>query len=176
MLLHSLTYLASQLTSQIDSGKYKDISIDDIKEHIDTGDLLSYLKEKLGSDIDLSMIAPNYDYGVPGEYVNGDKELNKYWIENQVKSTKYNEKACAELIDALQRRLHADGREGSWTEIVNNGLCYLLASIIGLINTGEWKDKRVKIVESYFDLTKLVDAWPELPESTRQVIMQEISE
>jgi len=178
MRLSSLTLLAFQLITYIDNGKYQDISIDDIKTHIDAGDLLSYLNEKIGDDIDLSLFIPNYDYSVPEEFAN-NKGSSKDWIRSQVISAKYNEEAGAELIDALQRRLNAVGGEGIGSKIVNSGLCYLLSSTIGLIADREWQDirserqdKRAKIVESYFEIAKLVDAWPDIPEGTRKEIMK----
>lgn len=50
-----LTLLILQVNSLIDSGKYSDISIEDIHEAIEEKRVLRFLKERVGKDIDLSL-------------------------------------------------------------------------------------------------------------------------
>ncbi|HEI7977782.1 hypothetical protein [Morganella morganii] len=50
-----LTLLVLQINSLIDSGKYNDITIDDIYSAIENKSLLRFIKEKCLHDIDLSL-------------------------------------------------------------------------------------------------------------------------
>ena len=54
-LLTFLTLLILQLNSMIDTGKYDDITIEEIHHHIDHGTILKFLKERGQKDIDLSV-------------------------------------------------------------------------------------------------------------------------
>lgn len=51
----ALTLLILQVNSLIDSGKYNDISIDDVEKAIETKSLLRMLQQRVGADIDLSL-------------------------------------------------------------------------------------------------------------------------
>ena len=51
----ALTLLILQLNSLIDGGKYDDITIDEVHQHIDKGTILRFLRERAGDDIDLSI-------------------------------------------------------------------------------------------------------------------------
>lgn len=55
MKLSALTVLILNINSLIDSGKYDDITIEDIRRRIDDGTILRYLKQRAGNDIDLTL-------------------------------------------------------------------------------------------------------------------------
>lgn len=54
--LTRLTYLLTEVNSALDTGKYNDISIEEIKNQADQNKLVEYLKHKLGKDVDLSLL------------------------------------------------------------------------------------------------------------------------
>ena len=43
-----LTFLMMIINTAIDTGKYQDISIEEVWEHIEKGDLIPHLKDKIG--------------------------------------------------------------------------------------------------------------------------------
>ena len=163
--------LATQLCSLIDSGKYQDISVDEIKDHIDIGDLLPYLENRFGRDIDLSLLIPVTDLGAP-EDEDMDAKAAKQCIQFQVQGSNRSSKAARELIDALQRRRNVVADEGTGIRIERTGLCFLLASVIGLVGSGECDDPTSHILSSYSELRRVVDAWPGLPRETRDAIVE----
>lgn len=52
-----------QVNSLIDSGKYSDITIEDIHNAIERKRVLRFLKERAGSDVDLSIYLDSKAYG-----------------------------------------------------------------------------------------------------------------
>lgn len=54
MKISALTLLILHLNKLVDSGKYNDVSIDEIHTAIEHRRVLQFLKEKAGNDIDLS--------------------------------------------------------------------------------------------------------------------------
>ena len=65
MKVSALTYIILSVNSLIDSGKYSDISIDDVHKAIEKKELLKFLKKRAGSDIDLSI----HEAGTYGDFV-----------------------------------------------------------------------------------------------------------
>ena len=63
MKVTALTRLILQLNSVIDSGKYNDITIDEVHEAIESQGLLRFIKSRCGSDIDLSIHLDSNAYG-----------------------------------------------------------------------------------------------------------------
>ena len=57
MRLEQLTFIGFYLNSSLDTGNYGDISIGEVKDHIDAGDIFDFLKERLGRDIDLGILS-----------------------------------------------------------------------------------------------------------------------
>ncbi|EFE09362.1 hypothetical protein [Citrobacter youngae] len=55
MKLTFLTLLILHINSLVDSGKYNDITIDDIHDAIEKKSLLQFIKKRCGKDIDLSL-------------------------------------------------------------------------------------------------------------------------
>jgi hypothetical protein len=52
-----LTFLGFYLNGALGFGKYDDISIRDVKEKIHDYTIFDYLKTRLGSDVDLSILS-----------------------------------------------------------------------------------------------------------------------
>lgn len=59
----ALTLLILHLNSLLDSGKYDNITVDEVKRHIDDGSILRFLRQRAGSDIDLSIHLDTATYG-----------------------------------------------------------------------------------------------------------------
>jgi hypothetical protein len=56
--LTRMTYLLLEINSALDTGKYNDISIENIRNQAEQKKLVEYLKNKLGEDVDLSLLEP----------------------------------------------------------------------------------------------------------------------
>ena len=92
MKLNRLTLLILELNALLDSGKYAQISIDDVRAHISPGTVLQFLKSAAGSDIDLSLHMGEHDnIGFEQEYSRqlksicesyGGNEMRKWGVEN----------------------------------------------------------------------------------------------
>jgi len=108
--LTALTFLILNTNSLIDTGKYQDISLEEIKKEIEKGTILEFLKSRVGKDIDLSM------YLHTDTAYSGFKEF---------------------YIDELQKLLGGyGGRERRKWGIENSGLCLLLAWTNEIIQQG----------------------------------------
>lgn len=55
MRITSLTFLAFYLNSALDTGKYSDVSFDEVAKHIEEGTIFEFLAARLSGDIDLSI-------------------------------------------------------------------------------------------------------------------------
>jgi hypothetical protein len=130
MKLIYLTHFILNLNAAIDTGKYQDISLAKVGEHIEKGDLLRWLKKRLGNDIDLSLLMPEEDLGAPN-----DIEDKTQWIKNQVDHSKRAEIIEDELIEGLQSIYNVYGADGKrkWG-VKNSGLCLLIAWATTLID------------------------------------------
>lgn len=58
MRISKLTFLAFHLNGAVGSGKYDDISIEQIQNVIEDGTVFEFLKERLGQNVDLSLLEP----------------------------------------------------------------------------------------------------------------------
>lgn len=105
MRVTQLTFLGFYLNGALGSGKYDDISIREVKEKIRAHTIFDYLKNKLGSDIDLSALSPE------------DRlELNREW-EDLAGTVDESRKLCvarnglcllvAYILEGIQRRYKA---------------------------------------------------------------------
>lgn len=70
MEISKLTFVGFDLNGALGSGKYNDITIEDMKEKIRKRTVFSYLQQKLRDDIDLSILTDE-----------DKKELNDEWID-----------------------------------------------------------------------------------------------
>ncbi|HDT6555831.1 TPA: hypothetical protein QFU93_003043 [Raoultella ornithinolytica] len=66
MKLTYLTVLILHINSLLDSGKYNDITIDEVHDAIENKQLLRFLKKRCGKDIDLSL---HLDEGMKFEHI-----------------------------------------------------------------------------------------------------------
>jgi hypothetical protein len=53
-----LTFVAFYLNGAMDSGRYDDLGIDEVKREIEAGTIFPFLRARLGNDIDLSILQP----------------------------------------------------------------------------------------------------------------------
>ena len=58
MQLSLLTHLAFQLNAAIDDGAYDHLSVAEVKDEIEAGRIFEFLQERLGGDLDLSLLDP----------------------------------------------------------------------------------------------------------------------
>lgn len=137
MKLDDLLHFVLCINAAVDTGKYQNISVEDVEGHIEKGDLLSYLKNQLGDNARLDLFVPIQDLGVPEDI--DEKGEMKNWIKTQIALSKLNEKAGAELIEGLQNTLdcYGGGERRKWG-VQNSGLCLLVAWTTGLIFLKEW--------------------------------------
>jgi hypothetical protein len=128
MKLSALTGFVFCLNAAIDTGKYQDISIEEVEKHITKGDLLRYLTTTLKDNIDLSLITPVENYNLE------DAEIGM-----QVAQSKLGAKVEAEIIKGLQNILQSyGGDERRKWGIENSGLCLIVAWVTELIQMEEW--------------------------------------
>lgn len=110
MKVSALTLLVLHVNSLIDSGKYSDITIEEIHDAIERKRVLRFLKERAGSDIDLSI---HLDSNVYGDF----ESYYEFQLENI-----YGGYA---------------GQERRKWGITNTGLCLVLAWTNEIIQQGE---------------------------------------
>ncbi len=63
MTLTNLTYIVLELNAALDTGKYDDIPMTQASQHIEAGDLVQWLRDRV-EDADLSLLSQD----VAGEY------------------------------------------------------------------------------------------------------------
>ena len=103
----ALTQLILQLNRLLDTGKYDDITIEEVHKHIENGSILQFLQERAGDDIDLLIhMDPKVSAGFQDFYV-------KY----------------------LQNFYHTFGGGEDWF-VKNKGLCLLIAWTNEIIQRG----------------------------------------
>lgn len=108
--LNHLTLLILEYNSIIDSGKYGDITISDIHEHIKSGTVLRFIEERAGGDVDLSLqLAASV----------GDQSFEDYY---------------AGYLRAIYHGSAGDERR-KWG-VKNHGLCLLVAWTNEIIQQG----------------------------------------
>jgi hypothetical protein len=105
MRISQLTFLGFYLNGALGSGKYDAISINEVKKRIRAHTIFDYLKDKLGSDIDLSALSPK-----------DRQELNKEW-EDLADAVDESRKMCVDrnglcllvayILEGIQRRQKA---------------------------------------------------------------------
>lgn len=107
--LFILTMIVSELSHLIDTGKYNDITVMEIHEHIEQKDVITFLKSKAGDDVDFSILLSGDHYRV--------------YLEN------YNDK----MLDLF---LAYGGDERRRWGVENSGLCLLVSWTNELIKQG----------------------------------------
>ena len=59
MKISTYTFIAFQLNGALGSGRYNDITIEQIKNELGSGHIFKYLEARLGDDLDLSLLNSN---------------------------------------------------------------------------------------------------------------------
>lgn len=103
MRVSKLTALGFYLNGALGSGKFDDISVNEVKERIRDHTIFDYLKTKLGSDIDITVLRPE-----------DRQELNDEW-EDMSYSLDEARKLCVDrhglcllvayILEGVQRRI-----------------------------------------------------------------------
>lgn len=109
MKVSALTLLVLHVNSLIDSGKYNNISIEDVHEAIKGKRVLRFLQKRCGSDIDLSVHLDSNTYGNFEEFY---------------------ERRIGEIYGGYA------GQEGRKWGVENLGLCLILAWTNEIIQRG----------------------------------------
>ena len=58
MRITKLTHIGFYLNGALGSGKYDDISIEEVKQHLHAGTVFEYLVRRLGDDFDVTILTP----------------------------------------------------------------------------------------------------------------------
>lgn len=103
MKIVKLTFLAFYLNSAMDSGRYDDLSLDEMNQHIEAKNVFEFLAERLKGDIDLSLYsADEID------------ELSEEWLDMMIALDERRKMGIgnrgltlliAYLLEGVQRRL-----------------------------------------------------------------------
>jgi hypothetical protein len=113
MKLSALTLLILNLNLLLDTGKYDNISIDEVLIEIDKGTILKYLQDRTQRDIDLSIHMKSDTYG----------DFESFYVKH-----------LQSLYDAYA------GNENRKWGVKNKGLCLLIAWTNEVIQQGSgWK-------------------------------------
>jgi len=97
-----LTFLGFYINSAIDTGKYDDISVSSVQNEIDAGTIFPFLRERLGTNIDLSIFDASKEQELLSEWqdmVGAINERRKMGIENKGLTL-----LIAYLLEGIQRR------------------------------------------------------------------------
>lgn len=103
MQISKLTSLGFYLNGALGSGKYDDISIDEVKERIRDHTIFDYLKTKLGSDIDITVLRPE-----DRQALNAEWEDMSYALGEGRKLCVDRHGLCllmAYILEGIQRRI-----------------------------------------------------------------------
>jgi hypothetical protein len=87
MKLHTLTYIILEVNAALDTGKYDDLPMQEVSDHIEAGDVIAWLRRRV-PEADLSLLteqdAQEYRAGladIQGGY--GGSERRKWGVENR---------------------------------------------------------------------------------------------
>jgi len=102
MPLTMLTFIAFYLNSAIDSGRYDDLGIDEVKTEIEAGTIFAFLRARLGADLDLSILNERDEAELLAEWQDllaAVNERRKMGIERRGLTL-----LVAYLLEGIQRR------------------------------------------------------------------------
>jgi len=103
MRITALTFIAFYLNGAMDSGRYDDLSISEVKSKIEDGTIFDFLRKRLGSDIDLSILDKADEAKLLSEWQDFMAVINerrKMAIERRGLTL-----LIAYLLEGIQRRL-----------------------------------------------------------------------
>ena len=72
-----LTGMGFYINGALGSGKYDNITIDDVKKEIRKKNILNYLEEKLGSDLDISLWNDEYREEIQSEWYDCEEAIDE---------------------------------------------------------------------------------------------------
>jgi hypothetical protein len=104
-----LTLMIFNLSSMLDSGKHDDISLEEVKQHIDVGDLITFLNKRAEQEADT--------------FDNGFSVVEPTFINWYVARLKDN----CEVMDGRERRKYG---------VESRGLCLLISYTAEIIQGG----------------------------------------
>jgi hypothetical protein len=103
MRITALTFIAFYLNGAMDSGRYDDLSIAEVKLKIEGGTIFNFLRERLGNDIDLSILDKADEAELLAEWQDllaAVNERRKMAVERRGLTL-----LVAYLLEGIQRRL-----------------------------------------------------------------------
>ncbi len=102
MRLSALTAIGFYINGALGSGKYNDISIQDVKKQLENHNLFKFIEEKLGMDVDTSHLSSE-----------DKKELSEEWLDMSL-SIDEGRKLCVDknglalitayILESIQRK------------------------------------------------------------------------
>ena len=105
MNISTLTFIAFYFNSAIDTGRYDDLSIDEVRREIQAGTIFRFLTKKLGTDIDLSILDEKTEAELLAEWQDMEIAIparKKFGVENRGLPL-----LVAYLLEGIQRRARA---------------------------------------------------------------------
>lgn len=75
-------FFVSEIVGAIDTGKYQQIGMKEIEEHIESGDLIPFLGKTLGEDVDLSIVEADDASAINAKYLDlwlGNLNRERKW-------------------------------------------------------------------------------------------------
>ncbi|WP_133121951.1 hypothetical protein [Pleomorphomonas carboxyditropha] len=105
MKISTLTFIAFYFNSAIDTGRYDDLSIEEVRWEIRFGTIFDFLAKKLDTDIDLSILDPEAKVELLAEWQDMETAIpagKKFGVENHGLPL-----LMAYLLEGIQRRARA---------------------------------------------------------------------
>jgi hypothetical protein len=109
MRITHLTFLAFFLNAAIDTGKYNDISLQEVANRIEKGTIFEFLQTHLGDDIDLSTFEKERQQQLTSEWQDMLQAMSprrKFAVENNGLCL-----LIAYLLEGIQRRQDNNPRD-----------------------------------------------------------------
>lgn len=103
MSITTLTFIAFYLNAAMDSGRYDDLLIGEIKKEIENGTIFDFLRQRLGNDLDFSILRKTDEAELLAEWQDilmAVNERRKMGIEKRGLTL-----LIAYLLEGIQRRL-----------------------------------------------------------------------
>ena len=100
--LSTFTFLAFQLNSAIDKGSYDALTIDEVKDAVENGTVFSFLQDRLGRDLDISIVSQDDRQTLVAEWqdmLGAINERRKMGVEYRGLTL-----LVAYLLEGIQRR------------------------------------------------------------------------
>ena len=105
MKISTLTFISFYFNSAIDTGRYDDLSIEEVRREIQAGTIFRFLAKKLGTDIDLSILDDRTEAELLAEWQDMEIAIparKKFGVENRGLPL-----LAAYLLEGIQSRARA---------------------------------------------------------------------